>query len=99
MKKYIIFNKKNFSYVIFILCLLFFSGCGQEPEPVHNSDPIESVPPQESAKVDITDNLSEEEIIELYRVKIKEIAEELEIPYSVLDMVYNISSEIVSADE
>ena len=33
------------------------------------------------------------------RVKIKEIAEELEIPYSVLDMVYNISSEIVSADE
>jgi len=43
--------------------------------------------------------LSEEEIIELYRVKIKEIAEELEIPYSVLDMVYNISSEIVSADE
>lgn len=99
MKKYIIFNKKNFSYVIFILCLLFFSGCGQEPEPVHNSDIIESVPPQESAKVDITDNLSEEEIIELYRVKIKEIAEELEIPYSVLDMVYNISSEIVSGDE
>ena len=47
MKKYIIFNKKNFSYVIFILCLLFFSGCGQEPE--HNPDPIESVPPQESA--------------------------------------------------
>ena len=49
MKKYIIFNKKKFSYVIFILCLLFFSGCGQEPEPVHNSDIIESVPPQESA--------------------------------------------------
>lgn len=50
-------------------------------------------------KVDLIDDLSEEEIIELYRVKIKEISEELEIPYSVLDMVYDISSKMESGDE
>ena len=46
-------------------------------------------------KVDMSDDLREEEIIEVYNLKIQKIVEELKLKYSTMEIIYNISSEII----
>lgn len=50
-------------------------------------------------KVDIINDLSEEETIEFYKTKIQESAEKLMLKYSTLDIIYDISSEIANNNE
>lgn len=50
-------------------------------------------------KVDIINDLSEEETIEFYKTKIQKSAEELMLKYSTLDVIYDISSEIANNNE
>lgn len=50
-------------------------------------------------KVDIINDLIEEETIEFYKTKIQKSAEKLMLKYSTLDIIYDISSEIANNNE
>ena len=50
-------------------------------------------------KVDIINDMSEEETIEFYKTQIQKSAGKLMLKYSTLDIIYDISSEIANNNE